>query len=90
MAASYRFVVNGLVQGVFFRQSTVDTARALALTGWVRNRADGCVEGEAHGEPAALEKLHQWLRKGPPAARVETLDWQPVNTRAPADFSVKR
>lgn len=75
MPESYRFVVRGRVQGVFFRQSAVEQARALALTGWVRNREDGCVEGVASGPSAALARLHAWLQHGPPAAQVEGVDW---------------
>lgn len=65
------FVVSGRVQGVCFRAATQDMARALGLSGWVRNRDDGCVEGLASGHHAALEEFHQWLGKGPSAARVE-------------------
>lgn len=72
----YRFSVNGRVQGVHFRQSTCDQARRLGLQGWVRNLADGRVEGLALGAPAALDQLRQWLLQGPPAARVDALDWQ--------------
>lgn len=75
MAASYRFKVTGRVQGVFFRQSTADTARRLGVHGWVRNCADGSVEGCAHGEAAALDALRRWLHEGPPAAQVERVDW---------------
>lgn len=75
MAASYRFVVRGRVQGVFFRQSTVERARALGIAGWVRNREDGNVEGLASGAPESLEQLRAWLRHGPPAARVEDVEW---------------
>lgn len=91
MAESYRFVVRGRVQGVFFRQSAADQARALGLGGWVRNRSDGCVEGVAHGAADALERLHGWLQRGPPAARVEGVEWSPA-TEAPAGggFEVRR
>ena len=75
MPSSYRFVVRGRVQGVFFRQSTVAQARALGVTGWVRNREDGCVEGVASGTDDALARLHEWLRRGPPAAKVEGVEW---------------
>ena len=75
MAASYRFVVTGQVQGVFFRQSTALQARALALAGWVRNREDGAVEGIVSGEPAAVAQLRRWLARGPATARVENLEW---------------
>ena len=90
MAACYRFVVSGLVQGVFFRQATVNQASRLGLDGWVHNRPDGCVEGVAHGAPAALEALRAWLQKGPPAAHVSSVSWTPdAETPAPG-FTVQR
>lgn len=73
-AARVHLVVSGRVQGVFFRQSTADTARRLGLRGWVRNLPDGRVEAEAEGERAALEALVEWCRRGPPAARVDALE----------------
>lgn len=64
------------MQGVGFRQATQRRASQLGLDGWVRNLADGSVEGLASGAPAALERLRQWLDQGPPTAWVESLDWQ--------------
>lgn len=69
-----RIIVSGFVQGVAFRQATVDEARRLQLRGWVRNLADGRVEAEAEGERAAVEGLVAWCRRGPPAARVDDLE----------------
>ncbi len=63
--------VTGRVQGVFYRASTMDTARALGLTGWVKNMMDGSVELEAQGPDDKVEKLIIWLNEGPPHARVE-------------------
>jgi acylphosphatase len=66
-------VVEGRVQGVWFRGSTEDEARALGLTGWVRNLGDGGVEVVAEGDPVKLEALVNWCRKGPTGARVTKL-----------------
>ncbi len=66
--------VSGRVQGVCFRQSTVDEARGLRVSGWVRNLHDGRVEAEAEGERAALEKLVAFCRRGPPSARVDGVE----------------
>lgn len=63
--------VSGRVQGVFFRQSTMEQARALGLSGWVANRPDGSVRVCAEGEVATLKRLLEWLHEGPPAAHVE-------------------
>ncbi|MGH8445579.1 MAG: acylphosphatase [Solimonas sp.] len=90
MPASYRFRVSGRVQGVFFRQSTVQRAEALGLSGWVANRDDGSVEGLAAGDDTALAALREWLQRGPPAARVDALDWQRSDDDVPAGFRVLR
>ena len=86
---SYRFVVTGRVQGVFFRQSAVKEAQRLKLSGWVRNREDGAVEGLACGESGPLQHLRAWLQRGPPAARVEAVDWQPSTQTPEPGFGVR-
>lgn len=72
--ARARIRVRGLVQGVWFRQSTADEARRLGLEGWVRNLPDGSVEAEAQGTRREVEALVSWCWRGPPAARVEGVE----------------
>lgn len=72
------YIVEGRVQGVFYRASTQDTALQIGLQGWVRNLADGRVEAVACGTEQQLATLEAWLKQGPPMARVnriETQDW---------------
>ena len=70
--ASLRIIVTGRVQGIYFRDFTLRHAKALGLTGFVRNLAGGrAVEVEAEGERASLEALLSQIRLGPPGARVE-------------------
>lgn len=75
-----RIRVTGVVQGVYYRASTRERARALKLSGWVRNTTDGAVELEAQGMPDALAQLVTWCRQGPPAARVADVDVQTIPT----------
>ena len=72
-----QIVVSGRVQGVSFRAYAVQEARALGLTGYVRNLANGDVEIVAEGDETALNRLCEWARKGPPAARVTqaSVEW---------------
>jgi acylphosphatase len=71
--------VNGRVQGVGFRYALREEAQCLGLSGWVRNCADGSVEALLQGEARAVEALVRWARRGPRAARVETLaDTEPA------------
>ena len=69
--ASLQATVHGRVHGVFFRASVEEIAARLNLTGYVCNRPGGTVEVVAEGEKPNLEKLVEFLRAGPPAARVQ-------------------
>ncbi len=51
----------GSVQGVGFRYYSVNKARQLGLTGWVRNLYDGTVEMEVQGEEQAIDELIMFL-----------------------------
>jgi acylphosphatase len=75
-----RVVVHGRVQGVFFRDSTRQRARAHGVAGWVRNRPDGAVEAMFEGEPDAVARLVRFCQTGPSGAhvsRVEVFDEPP-------------
>jgi acylphosphatase len=62
--------VEGMVQGVGFRFSTVHQARRLGVNGYVRNLWDGTVEVVAEGREKQLQQLESWLHHGPPGAVV--------------------
>lgn len=74
-----RLLIEGLVQGVAFRASTVEMARRHGVSGWVRNNPGGAVEAVIEGEEDGVEKLIDWCRTGPPLARVKRLNvsWEP-------------
>lgn len=69
-----RVIVHGLVQGVFFRDSTRRLAQRQGVTGWVANRPDGAVEAVFEGEPGAVERLVAFSREGPRGAQVESVE----------------
>jgi acylphosphatase len=66
-----RFLVIGKVQGVFFRHSARLEAKRLYIRGVARNLPDGSVEVLAQGSVAAVDALHEWLKRGPVQARVD-------------------
>ena len=85
-----RCLVSGRVQGVFYRASTAERARALDITGYAKNLPDGRVEVLACGEDAKVKELIDWLSKGPPAAEVQSVDVQDADAaQAPKDFSTR-
>lgn len=66
--------VSGLVQGVFFRDSTRQLASKLNLSGIVRNLRDGRVEVQVAGDEANIHTLIKWLKNGPKYAKVSTIE----------------
>jgi acylphosphatase len=62
------------VQGVFFRDSTRRKAEAEGIAGWVSNRDDGAVEAVFEGEPEAVERMVDFIRRGPGRAEVESAE----------------
>jgi acylphosphatase len=64
-------VIEGRVQGVFFRDSARRQARAVGVAGWIRNRPDMSVEAVVEGPEDLVERFVAWCRRGPSAARVD-------------------
>ena len=74
MGMMQRLLVSGRVQRVGYRDWTIRHAKALGLTGWVRNLSDGRVEVLADGDEEALAQLFEALRTGPRLATVEHVE----------------
>ena len=77
--------IAGRVQGVGFRYSMCREARRLRVAGWVRNCSDGSVEALAVGDDQPLQQLIEWTRRGPPGARVDSLQVEPASTSQASD-----
>jgi len=84
------FIITGFVQGVGYRKFVKHTARALGLTGWVRNNHDASVEGVAVGQKEKLEKLIDACKKGPLLSEVENVEveWE-ENIEEFVEFEVR-
>lgn len=65
-----RVIIEGRVQGVFFRHHTQEMAYKLSVKGWVRNRRDGSVEALFEGDKKEIEQIIRWCHRGPSEARV--------------------
>lgn len=76
MTVTTHLRIAGRVQGIGYRDALRSEALARGISGWVRNRRDGTVEAVLQGDPAAVEAVVQWARRGPPMARVTGIDEQ--------------
>ena len=86
---TFRFIVQGRVQGVGYRYFVLQQAEALGVTGFARNRTDGSVEVVAEGSDEALHDLEDRLRQGPAFARVTGLDRAPLVPRGDQGFHIR-
>ena len=90
-SAAFQAIVQGRVQGVYYRDFTAGNAVRLGLTGYVHNLPGGSVEIHAEGTRKQLETLAELLKEGPPNARVDNLaiTWMEYAGQY-HNFSVKR
>lgn len=69
-----KVVVQGHVQGVFFRETVRRRAIAAGVAGSARNVPDGTVEAVFEGDADAVARLIEFCREGPRGARVDWVD----------------
>jgi acylphosphatase len=86
-----RATVRGLVQGVGFRLWAQRRARALGISGYVRNLDDGSVEVVGEGPQETLEQFLVVLRRGPESAEVRSVKvhWETGASRSDR-FEIRR
>lgn len=89
MNARAHVLISGRVQGVCYRMVAEQEARTRNLTGWARNLPTGQVEAVFEGEKSRIEDMIAWCHKGPPAARVVSVEatWETYHGDF-ADFRV--
>lgn len=68
--------IHGRVQGVFYRQWTMNEARRRGLSGWVRNRVDSTVEALFKGDEKIVADMVEACRTGSPMAFVTKVEFQ--------------
>jgi acylphosphatase len=84
-----RVVVQGFVQGVFFRDSVRRLAERGDVAGWVRNNPDGTVEAVFEGEDEDVARLVEFCQRGPSGARVDSVDVYEEAPEGVTAFSVR-
>mgnify|MGYP001042498655 FL=1 len=87
MKSARKCIVNGRVQGVFFRVSARNVAAELGVFGYAKNLHDGRVEVHVEGDPAAVAALCDWLWDGPEGAEVASVECKSVPLAGYDDFT---
>ena len=84
-----RVVVQGRVQGVFFRDSTQGEAERRGVSGWVTNRPDGAVEAVFEGDSQAVAAMVEFCREGPRSADVDDVQATEEEPEGLSGFEVR-
>jgi acylphosphatase len=82
-------VVNGLVQGVFFRAAARDEALARGLGGCVRNEMDGSLVAEFEGPGDRVREAVEWMAHGPSSAIVEDVQITWMDPAGETSFQIR-
>lgn len=90
MEQTISITVSGLVQGVYYRQSTKEKALELGISGLVKNLPDGNVHIIATGTTDQLDQLVHWCKQGPPHANVNDVDVKRVDKQVFMGFVIQR
>ena len=88
-ATARRLVVHGRAQGVFYRDSCVQEAARLGVSGWVVNEPDGTVRAHVEGDPDAVRELVEWCRTGPTRAVVQGVEVTDAAVEGLTSFEVR-
>lgn len=83
-------LINGKVQGVFYRATAKEMAEKLGLTGWVKNTSEGNVEAVISGEEQPVKKFIDWCRHGPSGAKVTHVEVMEAQEENFWDFTIIR
>ncbi|WP_281950803.1 acylphosphatase [Nitrosophilus kaiyonis] len=87
---TYRFIVSGKVQGVWYRKFTKETADSMGISGYVRNLKNGNVEVVATMKKEQFNDFLSALMKGPPLAIVNNIDIEELNEKYDGEFEIIR
>ena len=83
----YRYLINGIVQGVGFRPTVYKIAKELNLKGFVLNSGGGVViEIEGENKDKFLDTLKQNL---PPLAKIETIKFEKLKEKNYSSFEIR-
>lgn len=88
MVETFSIIVDGIVQGVYYRQSTKAKATELNITGEVKNKKDGSVQIIATGTTTQLKKLIEWCSKGPERAIVTNVKVEKIPLQIYSGFNI--
>ena len=87
---TYRFIISGKVQGVWYRKFVSENAKKAGFKGYVRNLPDTRVEAVAEIEnEEKLKEFLEILKKGSPYSDVKNIGFKQIEDMKFDDFEIR-
>jgi len=87
---TYKFIIKGRVQGVWYRKFVSQNAKKAGFKGYVRNLPDTSVEAVADIEnEERLKEFIDILKKGSPYSEVKEITYEKTDEMFFEDFEVR-
>lgn len=87
---SYKFIVHGKVQGVYYRKTIYENATLVGFNGYVKNLNDGTVEAcITVQDDLQLKQFKKILKKGSMSSKVSSLEKHEIDQHFDNGFEIK-
>ena len=87
---TYKFLISGKVQGVWYRKFVSENAKKEGFKGYVKNLPDGRVEAVTNIENEnELNKFIEILKEGSPYSEVKDIDVLKIEDKNFSDFRIR-
>ncbi|GAX88258.1 acylphosphatase [Lebetimonas natsushimae] len=87
---TYKFLVSGKVQGVWYRRFVSENAKKRGFKGYVKNLPDGKVEAVTNIENEnRLKEFIEILKEGSPYSFVENIEYEQIPDIKFNDFEIR-
>ncbi len=90
MKKAVKLLINGTVQGIFFRQYIKEQAEKNNVKGFVRNLQDGRVEAFLEGNSDEVDKMISIAERGPQHAQIRNVEQKEEKFQGLKDFKILR
>ncbi|GAB6044791.1 acylphosphatase [Caminibacter profundus] len=88
---TYKFLISGLVQGVWYRKFVSENAKKHNFKGYIRNLPNGSVEAVANIENEnRLKEFIEILKEGSPYSEVKNIDYFEIEEQKFDDFEIRK
>jgi len=85
---TYKFIIKGTVQGVYYRKSVYENTLSKKIFGYIKNLPNGDVEALANLDDNTFDTFVTILKKGSSYSKVTNLTSSRLNFITFTDFSI--